>query len=322
MVEMSNKLVSIVIVFGGISDYLQPLLDSLRSQTLPASEIIVVDNSLNPDFKQKITAFFPDVKLYLSKQNLFYCQALNIGIKLSRADFILCLNDDVVLDKNFIQEALRGFSINTRVGIVSGKILRQDAKIIDSTGLFLSPWRTAHERGYGRKDRGQFDKEGYIFGVNGAVAFYRREMLEEIKEGDDYFDPRFRIFYEDLDVAWRAHNNGWRGYYIPQAIAYHARGGTVRRSYGIGMPYARKYLSDELHSDLIKNRYLTIIKNEGLLGFLGRLLFMLPYEIITWSYVLLFKPKIIKIFLSQVNYLRYTLRKRYAKQELLKKDVG
>jgi len=44
-------------------------------------------------------------------------------------------------------------------------------KIIDSTGLFLTPWRTAKERGYGDKDRGQFGKEGYIFGVNGAVAF-------------------------------------------------------------------------------------------------------------------------------------------------------
>ena len=76
MVEMSNKLVSIVIVFGGISDYLQPLLDSLRRQTYHTLEIIAVDNSLNPDFKQKITAFFPDAKLYLSKQNLFYCQAL------------------------------------------------------------------------------------------------------------------------------------------------------------------------------------------------------------------------------------------------------
>ena len=108
--------------------------------------------------------------------------------------------------------------------MVSAKVLRADGKTIDSTGLFLSVWRTAGERGHGLIDTGRFEREEYIFGVNGAVAFYRRQMLEEIKIGQEYFDPDFHIFYEDLDMAWRAQRAGWRGYYIPQAIAYHARG--------------------------------------------------------------------------------------------------
>jgi len=309
---MSNKLVSIVIVFGGSQDYIQPLLDSIKLQNYSPVEIAVIDNSAGLDFSQKIAESSPGVKIQTNPKNLFYCQALNIGIKMSKGDIILCLNDDVVLGKNFIETAVAGFHKDDKIGMVSGKILRIDKKRMDSTGLFLSLWRTARERGYGSQDKGQFEKEGYVFGVNGAVAFYRRIMLEEISVEGNYFDPDFHIFYEDLDIAWRAQNKGWRGYYIPGAVAYHARGGTVRKNPGTGKPLGRRYLNEELHADLIKNRYLAIIRNESLLGFFLHLPFIFLHDILMWAYVFIFKRKVVKIFLSQLDYLRYTLRKRAA----------
>ena len=139
-----------------------------------------MDNALNQDFSQRLINTYPFIKLYASAKNLFYCQALNNGIEASKGDFVLCLNDDVILDKRFIEEALKGFIIDERIGMVSGKVLRSDGKTIDSTGLFLSIWRTAKERGYGLRDIGRYERKKYIFGVNGAVAFYRREMLEQI----------------------------------------------------------------------------------------------------------------------------------------------
>ena len=310
MAEMSNELVSIIIVTCGIRNYLSSLLDSIKKQTHHYLEITVIDNSLCLDFKEKIGRYYPGIQVYSSPTNLFYCQAQNIGIKMSRGDFILCLNDDVVLDRSFIENALKGFSVNEKIGMVSGKILRKDATTIDSTGLFLTLWRTAKERGYGFKNKGQFVKEEYIFGVNGAVAFYRKSMLEEIKEEGNYFDPDFHMFYEDLDIAWRAQNKGWKGYYIPQALAYHVRGGTARQGQGIEKPFARRYLSDELQIDLIKNRYLTIIKNESFLRFLLHLPFIFLYDLIEWIFVLFSRPKLIKFFLSQIHYLRYTLKER------------
>jgi len=174
----------------------------------------------------------------------------------------------------------------------------------------LSIWRTAKERGYGHKDRGQFEKEESVFGVNGAVAFYRRDMLDDIVQNGDYFDRDFRIFYEDLDVAWRASRRGWKGYYVPAAIAYHVRGGTVRSSRGTGKPYARRYLSHTLHADLIKNRYLVLIKNESAGSFLLHLPGLIFYDFIMWSYILLFRPCLIKTFLLNLKYLKSALRNR------------
>jgi len=306
----SNKTVSIVIVTRGVNDHLVSCLNSLKKQSFIDFETIVIDNSLMPAFGQKILNDHPFVKLYPSSENLFYCQALNKGIEVSQGSFILCLNDDVILDKYFIERALEGFSYDSRIGAVSGKILRQDGATLDSTGLFLSPWRSAKERGYGCKDEGQFQKRGYVFGVNGAVAFYRRTMLEHIKENNGYFDADFHIFYEDLDIAWRARRFGWKGYYIPEAIAYHLRGGTVRLSHGINKPCARKYLDDRLHADLIKNRYLTIVKNESMLGFLFHSPYVVMYDLTLWSYILLFRPQQIKIFVSNLKYLKSALTRR------------
>jgi GT2 family glycosyltransferase len=293
-----NSLVSIVIVTIGIKNYLWSCLDSIKAQSYPNLEVIVINNSSEPGFSFKISAYSDSIKVYTSSQNLFYSASLNKGIELSQGKFVLCLNDDVILDKEFISEALKGFSVRDNIGMVSGKILRQDKLTLDSTGLFLSVFRFAKERGYGKLDSGQFEKSGFIYGVNGAVAFYRKLMLEEIKDGEDYFDSRFRMFYEDLDISWRANNRGWFGYYIPQARAYHVRGGSFRPDSGLGKVAARRYLNDQLHASLIKNRYRTILKNENFFSLLLHIIPIILYDLGAWAYVLLFRPKVIKYFPS------------------------
>ncbi len=292
---MSNKIVSIIVVAGGTKEYLKTCLDSIGKQVSSPAEIIVIDNSLSPDFNREFRDLYPSVKFHSSQENLSYCQSLNKGIELSLGDFILCLNDDVVLDEDYIERALSGFEIDPKISMVSGKILRSDAKTIDSTGLFLNVWRTAAERGYGKADTGQFEKQGFVFGVTGAAAFYRRSMLEETKLGREYFDPDFGFFYEDLDIAWRANNLGWKGYYVPGAVAYHIRGGTARKDRGINQRYARRYLNDKLLFDLSKNRYLVLIKNEHFSGFLLHFPFILLYDLLNWVFLLFFRPGVIKI---------------------------
>jgi len=94
---------------------------------------------------EKLMSAIQILNYTLVQKNLFYCEALNKEIKMSKGNFTLCLNDDVVLDKGFITEAIRGFLLDPKIGMVSGKILRSDGKTIDSTGLFLSLWRTTKE---------------------------------------------------------------------------------------------------------------------------------------------------------------------------------
>ena len=306
----SNKLASVVIVAAGKSGYLEYCLESLKNQTYKNFEVIVIDNSLNPNFNQYITRRYKQVKLFPQQQNLFYAGGLNKGIDMAQGEFILCLNDDVILEEQFIERALGGFYIDNLVGMVGGKVLRFDKKTIDSAGLFLTGFRTAKEMGYGTKDRNRFDSEGYIFGVTGAVAFFRRKMLEDVKIDSDYFDSDFRMFYEDLDIAWRARLFGWKAYYIPGAVAYHARGASARGNCGINKRFARRYLNDALYLDLIKNRHLSIIKNESFLGFLLHLPFIFIYDLLSYFSVLLTRPQLFKKLAQNLRYANGAFKKR------------
>lgn len=320
--SLQKIFISYVIVTCGLKDYLWALLDSLKGQQGGHEfEIIVVSNSIDADFNREIVMVCPEAKVFLNGRNMFYCESLNKGIRASKGDFILCLNDDVFLEKKFVEEALKGFFPDEKVGMVSGKIMRADKKTIDSTGLFLTLWRTARERGYGRLDKGSFEKREYIFGVNGAVAFYRRQMLEQIKIGGEYFDPDFHIFYEDLDIAWRAQNFGWRGYYCPEALAYHVRGATVRRQDGIDKKLARFYLSEGLYMDLVKNRYLAIVKNELFSSFLFCLPFIVAYDICVYGYTLIFRRRLFKKIVTMRIPLKSAIQKRRLLQELKNLNV-
>lgn len=311
-------MVSVVVVTAGIGDYLKACLNSLKLQTYQNLEILVIDNSESGHLREVSLGISEAPIKFYSQGGSGYGSALNKGIAESKGEFILCLNDDVTLDSNFIQEALRGFFVGPRIGMVSGKILRTDGKTIDSAGLFLTRWRTTKERGYGRSDKGQFEREEYVFGVNGAVAFYRRAMLEELKIASEYFDSDFGFFYEDLDISWRARNLGWQCYYIPKAVGYHRRGGSLRDAGGIGNKFARHYLSDDLHFDLIKNRYLCIIKNEKFLNLLLHLALIVLYDVIVLGYTLIFRPSLIKKILLKPIPIESAFRKRKLLKNLKK----
>ena len=287
------SLVSVIVVTYGAKDYWRGCLDALMRQTLNTVEVILVDNSQDSKLSLVITSQYPRVIYHCESKNLFYASGLNKGISLSSGEFLLCMNDDVVLAPDFIERSIKGFDAGTCVGMVSGKILREGGNIIDSTGLFLSIFRTASERGYNRVDKGEFNKQGRIFGPSGAAAFYRRQALDEVSSNGEYFDPDFRMFYEDLDLAWRLQRKGWRGVYLPEALAYHTRGASARTGTGLNKRFARNYLSDELYWGLVKNRYLAIVKNESLAGFLLHLPFILFYDLFTWGVILFTRPRLL-----------------------------
>ncbi len=172
-----------------------------------------------------------------STANIGFARAHNAMIAQSPADFILCLNSDAVLQKNYVAQALKNFSDPT-VGAVQGKLLRynfavgkpvmrDDQHIIDTTGLVMKINRSAYNRGANQEDRGQFGKKEEVFGADGAAPFYRRGALEDAKISLDgkseYFDEDFYIYKEDVDLSWRLRIFGWQTTYDPQCVGFHGR---------------------------------------------------------------------------------------------------
>ncbi|MEI8012811.1 MAG: glycosyltransferase [Candidatus Omnitrophota bacterium] len=304
------ELVSIVIVTCGVKDYFLSCLESVQRQRYSLVEVFLIDNSMRLSVSSHTLERYPAVQIISTGQNLGYCASLNLGIAHSRGGYVLCLNDDVQLDSSFLAEALHGFKIAHDIGMITGKILRPDRRTIDSAGMDMTLWCTPRERGYGQRDRGQFDLPGNVFAVNCAAALFRRTMLDAVRNGADWFDPDFRIFFEDLDISWRGRWCGWRAYYVPGAVAYHVRGGTVRQATKGVHPLARRYLSDDLNVLLLRNRYLVLIKNVNLWYLFLCVIPFISYEILVWGYVVLLRQNVFMMFWSDLSFFHRAWRHR------------
>ena len=312
--RVPDSLVSVIIVSCQREDLLIPCLESVVSQTYRNLECRIFLNHGDAGAVQKWKNVYPDFIFAYDPDNSYYCKPCNKGIRDSRGDFVLCLNDDIVLSPQFIEKALAVMFTDDKIGSVNGCLLRDDGKTIDSTGFFWAKSRKPYERAYGRVFKSACVQGGYIFGANGAAAFYRRVMLEDIKIDNEYFDEDFGIYYEDFDLSWRAQRFGWKAYYCSEAIAYHKRGATVRLSTSSHPRFLKRFalanIPEELKLKSIRNRYATMIKNDKLIPFLLDLPWILFYEMRFLAYLLLFRRGLLWKVLKDRSYITAALDKR------------
>lgn len=246
--------VSIILLNWNGRRFVRDCARSVLEQTYPEIEFIVVDNASMDGSPELLLEDFPQIKMVRNSENLGFSRAMNQGIKTSRGSYILSLNYDVILEKDFVEQMVKAIEADERIGSVSGKLLRLNengkTNIIDSTGHVIFNNRYVINRGEDKEDTGHYDHGDFVFGTCGAAPLYRREMLEDIKVGEEYFDESFFAMLEDVDLDWRAQLRGWKCVYIPDAIAYHYRSAS-------GLQKSRL-----IQRHYYKNRYLTILKND------------------------------------------------------------
>ena len=250
------------------------------------------------------------MRLWALAENLGFSCALNWGISHTEGDLLLSLNPDTIVRQDSVWEMVRAMEgrerRGERVGIVAPKLLQaSDPTILDSTGLFVDRRRRPYDRGQGEPDRWQYDAQSYAFGACGAAALYRRAMLEDLKLGGQFFDEGFFAYYEDADLAWRAHLRGWRCIYAPHAVATHARGwaDTLRQTGRAAKEAAGPRLA-------LRNRYLMTIKNDTLGHFLADLPLILAAEMPRLAYAAVTRPTVLLGLSDLVRALPSALRKR------------
>ncbi|MFH1777233.1 MAG: glycosyltransferase family 2 protein [Candidatus Omnitrophota bacterium] len=265
--------ISIVIVTLNTERFIKKCLESIYCQSYREFEVIVVDNGSRDETVRIIISDFPQVRLIRNKENIGFCRANNLGIKTAIGEAILTLNSDIVLEKDFLENLIKTYqNAKKDIGMFATRILNWNGKTIDSTGLILTRARRFYDRGYGKAI--EYKDNSEIIGPCAAAALYKREMLEDIKINDEYFDEKFFFLVEDVDIAWRAKNRSWRVEYVPEAKCFHYRNSTnFNRNF-------RQYLS-------FRNRYYLILKNESKSGLIKFLPFFCIYDIPRFLYLLL-----------------------------------
>ena len=223
--------VSVIIPNWNGAAHLPTCLDSLRAQTYPGAEVIIVDNASVDGSQTLIAERYPEVTLIPLPENRGFTGACNAGLQAAGGDILILLNNDTEVDPAWIAEVVGAFERHPEAGMVASKMLLFDRRdIFHTTGDFYRVDGIPGNRGVWEREEGQYDKEEYVFGACGGSAAYRRAMLGQI----GLLDDDFFFSSEDIDLAWRAQLGGWKCVYAPKAVVYHhlaATGGGATASF-------------------------------------------------------------------------------------------
>lgn len=200
-------------------------------------KVIVVDNASSDDSMSDIGIEGCKISLQVifNEENLGFGVACNQGAKLCESDYILFLNPDARLLVGSLSIPLTYMqkSENSSVGITGiqlvdsgGKVSRSCSRfptfpllLAQSMGLNKFPWLRSWGPHMSEWDHGS-DRE--VDQVIGAFFLIRRPLFENLGG----FDERFFVYFEEVDVSYRAKLAGWRSMYLTGARAFHAGGGT------------------------------------------------------------------------------------------------
>jgi len=230
-----NPLISVIVVnYNGLK-YLGPCLTALVTQSYKFREIILVDNGSSDGSAEYVRKNFPQIFVIESETNQGFAGGTNAGIRLTKGEFILTLNNDTIPDHRFIENISIPMIGDPLVGMCASRMIFPDGSI-NSTGLCISRSGAIWDRGFSEQDSLQYEGKLDVFGPCGGAALYRRSMLDEI----GLFDEDFFLYAEDADLAFRARWAGWICRYVPSAIVTHLQGGTAGIESDISVYYINR----------------------------------------------------------------------------------
>jgi len=207
---------SSIIVLGYNGErYLDEAFDSLINQNFPKEdyEIIYVDNCSTDnsvDIAKKYSKKFKNFKIIVNNNNLGFSAGNNVGIRVSKGEYVALFNHDAVADKNWLKELVDIMEKDKKIGAIGGKIY-----YYNSNDLYF---------GGGKVLYGGFcwnwslnDRDGECDYVSGCAMLIRRKVLDEVGLLDeDYF-----MYYEETDLCTRIRRAGYKIWYTPKAIVWH-----------------------------------------------------------------------------------------------------
>ncbi len=301
---MLNNLVSIIIVNYNGRHLLKECLESIYKQSYQNIEIILVDNASEDGSVEFVNESFPDVKVIKLDKNIGFAGGNLEGLKYATGDYIMLINNDVVIDKDCIMNLVLAMERHPDVGIGAAKMLVYGKDIIDSAGDGLSTSLKGFKRGEGLQ-LNHFDKEEYVFGACAGATIYRRQMIDNV----DFFDDDFFLIHEDTDLNLRAQLAGWKVLYIPFAIVYHK----VRSTIG--------NMSDTAVYYSLRNSELVRIKNIPTVIFLRCLPAFLLGSLLDFIYFALKHGKIRLYFKAKIDALSLMPKMLSKRRQILRKKV-
>jgi N-acetylglucosaminyl-diphospho-decaprenol L-rhamnosyltransferase len=220
--SISRQNLSIVIVTFKSEAVIHDCIKSIDKDI----KIIVIENSDNTEFKEKLEEKYSNVSCILSYSNLGMGSGNNLGIKKTKTDFVLILNPDVILEKESINELILSAQKNSNFAImapISSDVNYPNYKLDNN-----------------KKNMIRNESSFQVKSIDGFAMLFNKKKLTEFIH-DDYFDENFFMYLENDDLCKRIVDAKEYIYVSPQSKIKHLGGKAVSSEYKNEVEFARNW---------------------------------------------------------------------------------
>lgn len=213
----------ILLNYKGAKDTIE-CLESLNKINYKNYKIVVVDNDSKDNSEEKIKEFVEEKNINAavvqSGANYGFSGGNNIGIQIalnSKADYICLINNDTIVEPDFLNHLIKFMITDDSVGLVGGKILYySEPDIIWSAGGYIKKSRGYHY-GLKEKDSNKYNEIKSVTFLTGCLQLIRSDVFRKVGlYSEDYF-----LYMEDVDFCYRVKKGGYNLMYIPESRIYH-----------------------------------------------------------------------------------------------------
>jgi len=219
--------ISIITVTWNNKENIKEQIESVKSACQKNSfEQILIDNGSTDGTVDFIVQNFPEVKIIINKENLGFAAANNQGARIAQGGFLLFLNPDMRLEADSLNKLIEWFRARPDVGLVGLKLTDENGNfntcaaprrfptILNQLAtIFFKIHRFCPSvlNNYLMKDFNT-EIEQEVDSVRGSFMLARRALIEKLGWA---FDPRYFIWFEDVDLCREAKLLGYKVMYTP-----------------------------------------------------------------------------------------------------------
>ena len=225
---------AIVILNWNGKKLLEQFLPSVVNFSSNEAEVYVADNASTDDSITFVKEHYPSVKIVENKENGGYAKGYNDALQHIDADIYCLLNSDIEVTENWLTPILKTFKEEENTAIIQPKLLdfkdKTKFEYAGAGGGFIDLYGYPYCRGrvfnHLETDNGQFNDTTSIFWASGACLFIRSEVYHQLHG----FDEDYFAHQEEIDLCWRAQNEGYTIKYVGSSTVYHVGGATLQES--------------------------------------------------------------------------------------------
>lgn len=272
--------VTIIILHYRGYDTLYKCLESIFEMSYGNFSVVLVDNGSRDGSVEPVSKLYEDkLKVIKNPSNLGFVRGNNIALQDVNTKYVVLLNDDTVVDSNWLRYLVDTAESDPSIGACQPKLkLLRNPRYFEYNGAcggMLDVHGTPLCRGrifeLAEEDRGQYDTIAEVFWASGAALFLRADALRKV----GLLDPVLYAHMEEIDLCWRMRLAGYKVVCVPKSIVHHVGGSTWdQRS------------NEEKYYLKHRNNLITMLKNysaQSLLRFFTVRVFL---DAMSWVYFL------------------------------------